>query len=407
MKRVVVTGFGILSPIGNNEESICKSFENNASGISYIIEWDNIPALRTKIAGAVKDANFENIPRKFSRSMGRIAMLSVQSVNDAIKMSNLEKEYINSEQTGLAYGSTMGSLDTLYNFYSDVIKNGLYGFKSTSFLKIMSHTCAANIAQMFGIKGRIIAPCTACASSSQAIGFGYESIKYGREKVMICGGAEELHFTSDGVFESMYSTSTNYNNNPEMSPRPFDKDRDGLVVSEGAATVILEDLEFAKARGANILAEIIGFSTNCDGEHLTSPSVSQMKNCMIDCIKVSGIETKEIDYINAHATGTEIGDIAESKAIDEIFGHNIKISSTKGYTGHMLGGCGAAEFIFSILSIKYAFLPANKNLKVVDQRCSPLDYLMENMYKKVNTIMTNNFAFGGINTSLIIRKYDE
>ncbi len=406
MKRVVVTGYGVISPIGNTKEDIISHLKNGKSGIKYISEWENIKGFETRLAGIVDLSDFSYIPRKYRRTMGRVALLSAFSVQSALDMANIDDKMLSSYRTGLAFGSTMGSLCHLYDYYDSIINGSMEDQKSTSFLKVMSHTCAANIAQMFKIRGRVIASCTACVASSQSIGYGYETIKYGLADVMICGGAEEMHFTSPGVFEKLYATSIKHNATPDEASRPFDADRDGLVTSEGSATVILEDYEHAVKRGAHIYAEVLGFSTNCDGNHLTSPTAESMADVMKSSLESANLTSEEIDYINAHATATEKGDIAESIAVENIFGNKIPISSTKGYTGHMLGGCGAMEFIISIFAIQENFLPINKNLYNIDSRCAKLNYITEDIEQEITKVMTNNFAFGGINTSIILGEFN-
>jgi 3-oxoacyl-[acyl-carrier-protein] synthase II len=270
------------------------------------------------------------------------------------------------------------------------------------YLRFMSHTCAANVAQVFGITGRVLPICSACTSASQSIGEGYVAIATGREDVAICGGAEELHVTVAGVFDLMLATSLKYNDRPELTPRPFDAARDGMVVGEGAGTLVLERYEHARRRGARIWAEVVGYGNTCDGMHLTSPSVGGMARAMKAALQDAGLSPDDIDYVNAHATGTEIGDVAESQATMEALGRDVPISSTKGYTGHTLGGCGAIESIFGIAMLRDGFLPPTRNLDEVDPRCAPLSYLRDEVRRaRPRRIMNNNFAFGGINTSLV------
>jgi 3-oxoacyl-[acyl-carrier-protein] synthase II len=268
----------------------------------------------------------------------------------------------------------------------------------------MSHTCAANLAQYFGIQGRVVSTCAACVSASQAVGTGYELIKHGLQDMVLCGGADEMHYTHVVVFDLLYATSTN-NTRPDCSPRPFDAARDGLVVGEGAGTVVLESLEHALAREAQIYAEVIGYGTNCDGTHVTQPSARGMARAMRLALEDAALEPGAIDYINAHATATVMGDIAESDATAEIFGERTPISSTKGHTGHTLGACGAIEIAFGIAMMREGFVPPTRNLDEVDPRCRPLEYVRgEPRAMKLDTFMSNNFAFGGINTSLIVRR---
>ncbi len=312
---------------------------------------------------------------------------------------------LGSGKLGLAYGSTHGSSSALESFCRTLFKeNDLKGIGGSAYLKFMSHTCVANLAQYYGIKGRVISTCAACVSASQAIGAGYELVKHGIQDVMICGGAEEMHYTHVGVFDLLYATSTHYNDRPDRSPRPFDAEHDGLVVGEGAGTLVLETWERASNRGAKIYGEIAGYGTNCDGTHVTSPSAEGMAAAMRLALDDAKMPRGDIQYVNAHATATPLGDIAESQATMQVLGDEVAISSTKGHTGHTLGACGAIESAFCMMMIRDGFLPPTRNLETVDPRCAPLNYLRGEVRRaKLDTVMNNNFAFGGINTSLIIR----
>jgi len=289
------------------------------------------------------------------------------------------------------------------SFFKQASTNrSLKGLQSSSYLQFMSHTCAANIAIMFQARGPLIASCTACVSGSQGIGFGYEAIKQGRASIMLTGGAEEMHFMNAGVFDIMRTTSTGYNQEPELTPRPFDHNRDGLVVSEGGACLVLEEYEHAKKRNARIYAEILGFGNNCDGSHLTSPGVEGLISSFKLALKQSGLAIEDIGHINAHATATEAGDIAESKAIFSLFGDTVPVSGFKGYMGHTLGACGGIESIITILMMREGFMAPTKNLETPDPLCAPINHIMGDVRDEKFTVgMNNNFAFGGINTSLI------
>lgn len=272
---------------------------------------------------------------------------------------------------------------------------------------MMPQTTAVNISLYFKTHGRLITSSTACTSGSMGIGYAYEAIKNGYQTVMIAGGAEEIHPTQIGVFDTLYATSSK-NDTPNLTPAPFDRDRDGLVVGEGAGTLILEDYEHAKNRGAKIYAEIVGFATNTDGTHITNPNKDMMKEVMLQAINNAGIPKNEIGYINAHGTATVQGDIAESNATAECFENlNIPISSIKSYTGHTLGACGAIEAILSIEMMRKDWFCPTLNLNNLDDNCGKLDYIVKEG-RNINTeyIMTNNFAFGGINTSLILKRMD-
>ena len=402
--RVVITGVGLCSPIGNSLDQVSQSLQQLRHGIEVMPQWAQIGQLATRLGAPVHGVEKSAFPRKKIRTMGRVALLSAWASDRALAEAGLSEEFLTGGQVGLAYGSTHGSTSELQNFATTVFgTNSLAGLESSAYLTFMSHTCAANLAMYYGITGRIITTCSACVSSSQAIGYGYEAIKYGHQQAMVCGGAEELHFTHAGVFDIMYATSTKFNDRPELSPRPFDQDRDGLVVGEGAATVILESYERAKARGAHIYAEILGFGTNCDGQHITRPSADGMAGAMRLALHDAQLDKSKIDYINAHGTATELGDIAESQATFAVLGDQPPVSSTKSYTGHTLGATGGIEAIFCLAAMRDGFVPPTRNLEQVDPRCGPLNYVVDECKPaNLNRIVSNNFAFGGINTSLIL-----
>jgi len=358
--------------------------------------------------GVVEWEDYKSIPRQDRRAMGRVALMAAKTMQDAIADAGLSPEVVSHPRTGIAFGSTMGADEVTFEYITEIANNKSFrGQNSMDFLKIMSHTVAANMAAMFNIRGRNLPTCSACTSSSMAIGAGYESIRFGKCDVMFVGGSEGGHVLNAGVFEIMGATSTRYNETPEASARPFDAARDGLVTAEGAGTLVLESYEHAVARGAKIYAEVIGYATSCDGEHITTPSREGMEQVMRLALEDAQLAPDAVDYINAHATSTPKGDIAESHATYAVFGDKTPISSTKGYMGHLLGGCGAVESAIALIVLQKGFLPANMNLEQVDEACAPLDYIREHRYGKAAIVMNNNFAFGGINTSLIFKKMEE
>lgn len=408
MRRVVITGTGFCSPIGSNAKELLHNLENLKSGIVYMNQWDGVKGLEARVAGLVDIDDFSQIPRANRRTMDRVAMMCALSLQDAIKQSGIDQDILSSPRTGISFGSAMGGLDTLFDYASNVSKNEGFGHQNaTAFLRFMSHTVAANLAVMFGIIGRNIPTSSACTASSQAIGAGYESIKYGMSDVMLVGGGEGLHYVEAGIFDSMGATDISHNNCPNEASRPFDAQRSGLVVAEGSGALVLEEYEYAKARGAIILGEIAGYSTTCDGSHITLPSERGMEAVIRNALSDAKMNPEDIGYINAHATATPKGDIYESIAVSNIFGKNTPISSIKGYTGHMFGGGGAFETVVSLTSLNNSFLPANKNLVTLDSNCAPLDYLFSHREKSIKAVMNNNFAFGGINTSIIIKKFEK
>ncbi len=407
LKRVVVTGMSAFTPIGHDWDSVLNHLRNGISGVQHIQEWDEYEGLHAKLGAPVIDFSLpEHYTRKTTRSMGRVAQMAVRASELALKQADLlNHPVINSGRTGVAYGSSVGSTQATADFTRMLYSKRLEGFDGNTYLKMMGHTTVVNIGLFFKTNGRIIPAVSACTSGSQAIGFAYEAILSGQQEVMIAGGAEELCPTEVAIFDTLYATSTK-NETPELTPRPYDKDRDGLVIGEGACSFILEELEHALDRGANIHAEVIGFATNSDGAHATQPTQSTMQQAMQMALNNASLSIDKIGYISAHATATETGDIAESQATYNVFGSMTPISSLKSYTGHTLGACGALESWVAIQMMNSGEFHPTLNLKSVDKRCANLDYIVDEMRKiDCDTVMSNNFAFGGINTSLIFKKW--
>jgi 3-oxoacyl-[acyl-carrier-protein] synthase II len=405
--RVVVTGMAGLCPLGGDWETVKAKLLAKTSGIAVQPDWEGIDGLRTRLGATVP--GFErprHYHRKKIRTMGRVALMATRVTELALAAADFQvAASLTNGRTGIAYGSTSGSPPAIQHFAEQLgAHRTLSGITGAQFIQYMSHTCAANLGQFFEVKGRIVPTCSACTAGSQGIGYAYEAIKDGRQDAMIAGGADELHIASAAVFDIIYATSTR-NDHPEQTPRPFDADRDGLVVGEGAATLILESLEHAQARGAPILAEIAGFATNCDGTHMVNPSASGMQQVMAMALEDANLSPGAIDYVNAHATATEVGDIAESQATAACFQRHIPISSLKSYMGHTFGACGAIEAWLCIEMMHEGWLAPTINLDRVDPRCAPLDFLTEVRACQPTYIMSNNFAFGGVNTSLIIKRW--
>jgi 3-oxoacyl-[acyl-carrier-protein] synthase II len=402
-RRVVVTGIGLATPIGNSLREASSAIREGRHGIQVMPEWDEMKHMQTRLGACVKGLDF-NYPRKKIRTMGRVSLLSLHATEQAIADAGIAPETLAHPRVGVAYGSTSGSSSANEDWCKKlIISQGLQGIQSTEYIKFMSHTCAANLGIYYGVTGRVISTCAACVSASQAIGAGYETIRAGVQDVMICGGAEEMHVSHAAIFDIMYAASSRYNDQPELTPRPFDKGRDGLVIGEGAGTFVLETYERAKARGAHIHAEILGYGTNCDGTHVTNPSREGMAAAMRLALEDAELSGDRIDYVNAHATATEVGDIAESHATLSVLGAKVPISSTKSFTGHTLGACGAVEAAFCIAMMREGYIAPNRTLTEVDERCAALDYVGNTPRDaKPRICMNNNFAFGGINTSLIL-----
>ncbi|KJV05690.1 beta-ketoacyl-ACP synthase [Methylocucumis oryzae] len=404
MKRVVVTGMAALTPIGNDWLSVSERLKKSVTGIQHMPDWQEYQGLNTQLAAPVEFSRPAHYTRKQIRGMGRVALLGTYATELALQDAGLlEHPILKSGQTGIAYGSSSGSFDGLVDFTKMLINHNRGSLNATSYIRMMGHTCAVNISLHFGVTGRIIPTSSACTSSSQAIGYAYETIKQGRQLVMIAGGADELSASQAAVFDTLFATSLR-NNEPGKTPRPFDKDRDGLVVGEGGATLILEEREYALSRGATIYAEIVGFGTNCDGLHVTQPDQASMQIAMQLALTDAELSPETIGYVSAHGTATELGDIAESQATAAVLGAHVPISSMKSYIGHTLGACGAIEAWTGIHMTNEGWFHPTVNLEHIDPRCAELDYIQNGVRTlQCDYFMSNNFAFGGINTSLIFR----
>jgi len=372
--------------------------------VRVVPSFGEVEGMRTRL-GAPVDVDLSALPKKRVRTMGRVAQLSTWATQRAIDDAGLDQELISSGRVGLAYGSTGGTSAAVEDFVRKLyVQKQLGAIQSATYLKFMSHTCAANLAQYFAIRGRVLTTCSACVSSSQAIGFAYENVKHGFQEIMIAGGAEEMDVVHAAIFDLMFATSVKYNDRPSQSPRPFDADRDGLVVGEGAGTLVLESYQRARARGAHIYAEVAGFGTNCDGLHMTAPSEDGMAAVIERSLADAGLNPGEIEYVNAHATATDLGDVCESKAVMRVLGDRVPVSSTKGFTGHTLGGCGVIESVFCLAMLRDGFLAPTKNLESRHPDVAPLTLLSGDAREaKPKVVMNNNFAFAGLNTSLIFR----
>jgi len=405
-RRVVVTGMGGITAHGTDWPTIQSCLKAGESTVRYMPEWERYRDLRTKLGAPILDFQHPDYPRKKIRSMGRVSLLATRATELALEQAGLTgSKELTTGMTGVAYGSSSGSTPPVMVFGRMLETGSMDGLVSTSYIKMMGQTTVVNLGVFFGIQGRLIATSTACTSGSQGIGYAYEAIKFGKQDIMIAGGGEELCPTQAAVFDTLFATST-HNHEPEKNPRPFDKDRDGLVIGEGAGTLILEELEHARARGATIHAEIVGYGTNSDGQHVTQPTSATMARAMELALEDANLGAEAIGYVSAHGTATDRGDVAESQATEKVFGSRIPVSSLKSYYGHTLGACGAVESWLAIEMMNSDWYAPTINLQNVDPECGELDYIREFDRTMSNEyVMNNNFAFGGINTSLIFKRW--
>ncbi len=408
-RRVVITGAGAISPLGHDWPTVLANLRGKRNAVQRFDDWGIYRGLNTRLG--VSALPFElpdNYHRKSTRAMGRVALMATRASELALVDAGLLGDpVLRSGRVGISYGSSAGTPASMSDFGRMVLEKSTQTINATTYIKMMSHTAPVNIGVFFGITGRIITTSSACTSGSQGIGYAYEAIKAGHQDVMLAGGAEELDVTAAAVFDTLFATSTR-NDSPELTPRPFDAKRDGLVIGEGAGTLVLEDYRHARARGARIHAEIVGFGTNSDGQHVTQPNAETMATAMRLALRNAGLAPDAIAYVNAHGTATDHGDIAETVATQAVFGDAMPISSLKSYTGHTLGACGALEAWISYEMMREGWFAPTINLDEVDPRCGRLDYVTgDGRDIDAEHVMSNNFAFGGINTSIILKRWRE
>lgn len=371
------------------------------------MDWhERFPELEAQLGAPIENyAPPKHWTRKQLRSMGRVSYLCVDAAEQALADAGLlGDESITDGRMGVACGSSSGSTKDIGDVGELLLTGTSRNFSANTYVRMMPHTTAANIGIFFGLKGRIIPTSSACSSGSQGIGYAYEAIKYGLTDMMLAGGGEEFCPSEVYVFDSLYAASRR-NGEPEKTPRPYDANRDGLVIGEGAGIFVLEELEHAKRRGAKIYAELVGYGANSDGSHVTQPQKETMQKCMELALQDAGITPDKIGYVNGHGTATEKGDIAETLATEAVFGF-VPISSQKSYLGHTLGACGALEAWFSIEMMNGGWFAPTLNLNDIDPRCGKVDYILSGGREiETDYVMSNNFAFGGVNTSLVFKRW--
>ena len=410
-RRVVITACSAITPIGYGNQAILDSLQQGRSGVKPLRD-DGLLTnhIHSRVFGTVEYPIAYNFTRSQRKTMGPVAYYACQVAGDVLAASGLEREFITSGRLGVAFGSTHGSPTVQRDIYKTFFKNLDSEFSTigaVDYLRSMVHTTAVNITRMFGITGRVIASSTACTTSSQAVGFGYEMVKYGMQDAMLCGGADEYDTTTVAVFDNLLACSVAYNSTPEQTPRPFDRKRDGLVVGEGGGAVLLEEYEAARKRGAPILAEVIGFACNNNGGDLILPNLEGITATLRLALQDAGISPQQVDYISAHATATKMGDIIEAQAIEAVYGRGPYVTGLKSYTGHTMGACGVIELIMTLAMMEAGVLAPTLNLDEIDPRCDGVRHTPGLINVRTEIAAVQNFAFGGVNTCLLIKNgYD-
>lgn len=405
MRRVVVTGMGGVCALGGDWAQIKARMQAGETATRLIQEWDRLTDLTCKVGAPADWFQHEGFySRQKGRSMGRVSVMAVHAAEKALQQAGLMgTAELRGGRAGVACGSSFGSTPPCKDFVSflDTGKAGL--LNATSYIRMMAHTTPVNISVAFGLTGRVITTSSACTSGSQGIGYGFEAIRDGRADIMIAGGSEEFCPTMAMVFDRLYATSSHGNAHPGQASRPFDAGRDGLVVGEGSAMLILEERTHALARGAQPLAEVLGFATNADGAHISHPAQETQARVMREALEIAGLSPRDIGFISGHGTATVAGDTVESHATAEVFGANTPFHTLKGHLGHSLGACGAIEAWLGIHMLHDQWICPIANFGLRDPRCADLDYVGgTGRAVAAQYFASNNFAFGGINTSLVL-----
>ena len=403
MRQVVVTGIGIVSCIGNNKDEVLKSLKDGKSGITHSSEHQEL-GFRSQVYGKPTLDPEEYLEKKERRFMGNGAAWNYIAMQQAIEDSGLENNDIINENTGLIMGSGGPSTKALIEAADITREKGPKRVGPFAVPKAMSSTNSATLATPFGIKGINYSISSACATSSHCIGNAYETIQYGKQDIMFAGGGEELNWALSVLFDAMGAMSSKYNDDPSSSSRAYDNDRDGFVIAGGAGVLVLEEMERAKARGAKIYAELVGYGATSDGHDMVQPSGEGAVRCM-----QMATQGRPVDYINAHGTSTPVGDMIELKGIREVFGDNVPpISSTKSLTGHSLGATGVQEAVYSLLMMENNFMVESANISTLDEQAEGMNILRENKNDvTINSILSNSFGFGGTNASIYITSFND
>ncbi len=410
-RRVVITACSAITPIGYDKATIIDNLRQGRSGVKPLRDDGLLTGhIHSRVFGTVDYPIAYGFKRHFTKTMGPVAYYACQVAKDVLEQSGLDQNFITSGRLGVAFGSTHGSPTVqreIYKTFFHDIETKFSSIGAVDYLRSMVHTTAVNITRMFGITGRVIASSTACTTSSQSIGYGYEMVKYGMQDAMICGGADEYDTTTVAVFDNLLACSVNYNATPQCTPRPFDTHRDGLVVGEGGGAVLLEEYQTAKKRGARILGEIIGFACNNNGGDLILPNLNGITATLRLALADAEISPDAVDFISAHATATKMGDVIEAQAIAAVYGNKPLVTGLKSYMGHTMGTCGVIELILTTYMMEQGFIAPTLNLENVDERCRMLRHTRERTETKAKIAAIQNFAFGGVNTCLLVKSGDE
>jgi len=405
LKRVVITGLGAVSPYGLGVDKLIEGAWAGKSTVKCMDEWRSIKGLASYLAAPVPFFQPKDyLPRIVRRTMGDMAVYASLAAREAVEDGRVSAEFLKSGDLGVVMSSTTGSPSTYEHLYEQFLpEKSIEAFTSGMFFKIMGHTCSANVVQSLGINGEQWSPSSACTSSTQAIGLGYILVRSGRQQAVLCGGSDETHHSVTMFFEVLRAAS-HKNNTPQKTPRPFDSERDGVVCGGGSGVLLLESLESAQKRDARIYGEIVGFGNVSDPVHIANPQVESMAKAMEKALNEAGVNGRDVDYINAHATGTIQGDQAEAEAVFKVAGKEVPVSSMKGHIGHTLAAAGSLESILTLEMMRRGEILPTLNLENVDQNCKQIKLVTTTTQKTIITAVKNSFALGGVNIALVFKK---
>ncbi len=404
MRRVVITGMGIVSSLGNNCQEVLASLKEGRSGIERNPEQVE-HGFRSEVAGTVKLDPAEHIDRKLLRFMGSAAAYNYIAMKEAIEQAGLSEEQVSNPRAGLITGSGGSSCENIVATADIAREKGVKRVGPYMVTRTMGSTTSACLATPFKIKGINYSISSACSTSAHCIGAGVEQIQFGKQDVVFAGGGEELHWSLTAMFDAMGALSSNFNDTPEKASRPYDVDRDGFIIAGGGGVVVLESLEHAQARGANIIAEVTGYGATSDGYDMVQPSGEGAVRCMQQALATVDAP---IDYVNAHGTSTKVGDLRELQAMTEVFGdHQPVVTSTKSLSGHALGAAGVHEAIYSLLMMQNDFVAASANVENLEPEAENANIATEKLEgRRIDTVLSNSFGFGGTNASLVMERFN-
>ena len=410
LKRVVITGLGAVTPMGVGVEALQAGLAGGrCATVSRRDEWQHFLNMHSLVAAPGPDLNEKIVPRQNRRSMSRMSFYghdaARQALADAFGDGSSWLDHFSAGRFGCIIGSTTGSPIALSETFEMMLPDRDIGkLNAVSFFQCVSHTVAMNVAQCLGITGSVLATNSACASGLQAVGAAYDLVRLGRQDAVLCGGSEELHPSVTGSFDVLFAASARYNDTPSETPRPFDRDRDGIVCGEGAGILLLEDFDHARSRGAKIYAEVLGYHTCASGDHISQSNRTALIRCLRQALDSADIRPEQIDYVNAHAAGTVQGDAEEAATIREIFGDRVPVSSLKGNLGHTLGASGPIELIATLIMMRDSVICPTLHLDNPASDCDGIRHITAPVSQQIDTIIKNSFAFGGINAALVCRK---